>query len=62
MDFWALVMRGFFGITEPSKYFFNVATPELIHNKDGSLTGIKLADGSMSWPFDLKKSRNICRI
>ncbi|MBR4486557.1 hypothetical protein IKS57_04335, partial [bacterium] len=29
------------GFSSPEKYFFNVATPELIHNNDGSLFGIK---------------------
>gem|GEM_PF-3875346 len=32
----------------PSKYGFNVATPELIHNKLGSSTGTKLTD-SKKW-------------
>src|SRR5699024_966385 len=54
-------MRGFSGTTEPSKYFFNVATPELIHKSVGSLTGINDALGSIVCPFDWKKSKNICR-
>ena len=54
-------MRGFSGTTEPSKYFFNVATPELIHKSVGSLTGINDALGSIVCHFDWKKSKNICR-
>ena len=49
-------------MTRPSKYFFNVATPELIHNKVGSSTGTSEALGSTLCPFDLKKSKYIWRI
>ena len=36
-----------FGITEPSKYFFKVATPELIQRSVGSSTGTNDALGSI---------------
>ena len=47
------------GISEPSKYFFNAATPELIHKRVGSLCGTKDAPGSIIWPLSLKKFNQI---
>ncbi|MCQ3914975.1 MAG: hypothetical protein MJ201_04410 [Mycoplasmoidaceae bacterium] len=44
--FWLLTKRLDGGFSIPLKYFFNVATPELIHIKDGSLTGINDLDGT----------------
>src|SRR5699024_12627808 len=46
IDFCALTIRGLSGITRPSKYFFNVATPLLIHSKVGSSFGTSDALGS----------------
>jgi hypothetical protein len=37
------------GVSIPEKKRFNVATPELIHNKDGSLMGINERDGNSKW-------------
>src|SRR5699024_12762992 len=60
--FCEIVLRGFSGITETSKYLLNVATSELIHNKLGSSTGTNEALFSTLCPFSLKISRNIERI
>src|SRR5690554_4831986 len=62
IDFWALTIRGFSGLSRPSKYFFSVATPLLIHKRDGSSTGTSDALGSTRCPFSAKKSRNFLRI
>src|SRR3954465_8419267 len=35
--------------------------PALVNSRLGE-SGIRLAEGTMVWPFDLKKSRNDCRI
>src|SRR5699024_12234267 len=45
-------------MTEPSKYFFKVATPLLIHNKVGSSFGTSETLGSMVCPFSLKNCKN----
>src|SRR5699024_9196474 len=55
------VIRGLFGTTCPSKYFFIVATPELIQSKVGSSTGTREALGISRWPCWMKKSKNIRR-
>ncbi|MCQ3907989.1 MAG: hypothetical protein MJ219_04805, partial [Mycoplasmoidaceae bacterium] len=43
----------------PLKYFFSVATPELIHISDGSLTGIKDLDGTSKCCLDFQKSNHV---
>src|SRR5699024_11751839 len=42
--FCAFTIFGFSGITRPSKYFFSVATPELIHSRESSTIGTSGAD------------------
>jgi hypothetical protein len=62
MAFCELVNLGAGGVAVPEKYFFSVATPELIHKSDGSLTGIKDFDGTIKCCLDSKKSSQVWRI
>src|SRR5699024_11250143 len=56
--FWAFTIFGLSGTTEPSKYFFKVATPLLIHNNVGSSFGTSETLGSMVCPFSLQNCKN----
>src|SRR5699024_11271186 len=56
--FWAFTIFGLSGTTEPSKYFFKVATPLLIHNNVGSSFGTSETLGSIVCPFYLKNCNN----
>src|SRR5699024_1369891 len=56
--FWAFTIFGLSGTTEPSKYFFKVATPLLIHNNVGSSFGTSETLGSMVCPFSIKNCKN----
>src|SRR5699024_11459786 len=56
--FWAFTIFGLSGTTEPSKYFFKVATPLLIHNNVGSSFGTSETLGSLVCPFSLKNCKN----
>src|SRR5699024_565961 len=60
IDFCALTIFGLSGTIVPSKYFFNVATPLLIHNKLGSSFGTRETLFSTWCPFCSKKSKNSC--
>ena len=62
MLLWTLVILLDDGISLPSKYFFNAATPELIHKRVGSLCGIKDEPCSTLWPLLLKKFYHVLRI
>src|SRR5699024_10636041 len=56
--FCAFTIFGLYDTREPSKYFFKVATPLLIHNNVGSSFGTSETLGSMVCPFSLKNCKN----
>ncbi|MBQ6970188.1 hypothetical protein IJQ19_00970 [bacterium] len=47
------------GFCKPEKYFFKVATPELIHKRVGSSSGIKDLDGNTKWSLLFQKSSHV---